>query len=396
MRASPRAALLAFAAVTLALPFALAADEPASADAPVDPDHAREIFVGVLPKLERAVDQFDEGEELPDKTWLWGADKESNQREIDELLDEAIDILSDSALSEARDRIRVLQDKAEASRLLIADYRQRRALARPAGKTSGIDRVNPFVKTREDYDDLIEDEEKALAAWRQEIEKEKIVFRETLASMGVDISPEGVDALLATVSGDDFVRMCSVFDNLKQTTVILRRLTDESGESLDVAKRYYGMYMIIAQILDRIQKVYVRTIYETYIPQLQEFESRANENIAEARRLIRNGQGDERILQSNIAANELTISAVRKYVDYLEDLARFTLEKNRETERIVATAVNTYRTVSVSSNLADLIREGSMRFDQMLRLEMPPLREFQNAQLRREFERLTTIMTEDR
>jgi len=52
-------------------------------------------------------------------------------------------------------------------------------------------------------------------------------------------------------------------------------------------------------------------------------------------------------------------------------------------------ADNTYRTVSLSSSVVSMIREGANTFDQLISLQMPDIREFQNAEVREEFRNLT-------
>ena len=69
---------------------------------------------------------------------------------------------------------------------------------------------------------------------------------------------------LSSVSGDDIVTMAVVFDNIKHVTTQLQELTEQSGEALDVSKRYYGMYVVMIHVMDRIQKSFVRDINEKH------------------------------------------------------------------------------------------------------------------------------------
>lgn len=55
-------------------------------------------------------------------------------------------------------------------------------------------------------------------------------------------------------------------------------------------------------------------------------------------------------------------------------------------------ANNTYNTVSLSSAVASMIREGTNTFDQLIGLQMPDIREFNNDQIRDEFRILTERM----
>ena len=59
---------------------------------------------------------------------------------------------------------------------------------------------------------------------------------------------------------------------------------------------------------------------------------------------------------------------------------------------IIATAENTYRTVTLSTNLVALLRQGLDHFDALTRLKPPGLVVFQNAAVESEFRRLTERM----
>jgi hypothetical protein len=155
------------------------------------------------------------------------------------------------------------------------------------------------------------------------------------------------------------------------------------------------MYVIIAKILDRVQTQYLATIRDRQLPLLRDYIKQAEANIAEARRLMRAAGDDRTALASNIEANELTIEAAGFYMDYLADMATLIDEQHRETQRILATATNTYKTVDVSVNVGELIVNGQKSLERLMQLEMPELRAFNNDVLRREYHRLSDKMRKD-
>ncbi len=52
-------------------------------------------------------------------------------------------------------------------------------------------------------------------------------------------------------------------------------------------------------------------------------------------------------------------------------------------------ATNTYETVKVSGELVDLMQSSQRLLDNLRSLEVPPLRTFENLEMKREFDRLT-------
>ncbi len=374
-----RIAVLAAACAGLA-PRAGRAGEPA--------EWKGKVFGAVEPKLSEHLDLMDRQERLPERRWF-GADKRSNQRAMDELLDEAIKALCVSGLDDCRQRLRALEREAREGRRTLNRYRRERISAPPK---AALNWAEAWRKSKEDYDRLIADEEKHIEACQKQIKNLKTEFAKQMRAIGLDLSDEAVESLLSSVSGDDFISMCIVFDNVKMVTEQLRKLTEQTGEDLASAKRYYGMYVVLVKVLDRVQKQFIRKIRDVYIPQLQKFSERAQSNIAEARRLIEAGQGDAAILQANIRSNELTQRAAEYYADYLRQQARMVENENRELQKTLATALNTYKTVKLSSDVAMLISRGLRNFDAIMKLRLPVLREFRNSALQRKFQILTQQM----
>ena len=348
------------------------------------------LFEQVLPTLEKARALVDRHEELPDISHVpFVTDKESNSVEINKLLDQAIERLEISSVSDYRQQIREIQQSIQAAHRQIADYRRRKVSAPRQEELSRLEKVNPFVLTKEGCDELVASAREQVQALEAQLIDLKRSFAEELQGIGLQIDGDAVDSLLSSVSGDDIVSMAIVFDNIKHLTTQLQRLSEESSEAPDVAKRYYGMYVVMVQIMDRLQKTFVSDIHDVHIPKLEEFVAQAATNIDQAERLIDTAGGDAATLRANIASNELTRETARLYVDYLEQNAALIAADNREAQKNLATAMNTYMTVRLSSDVANLMETGRRNFDTLMKLRVPPMREFDNAAIRKEFERMT-------
>ena len=353
------------------------------------------LFERVVPKLGRTIDLVDRHDELPDHTYFFGEDKASNLNQINRLLDQAIDALAVSGLRDARLRIRRLEDKVDAAHRAIATHQRKKVSAPTDEELNLLDQANPFVVTRSGYDQRIEAERKKIERYKAALDRIKTAFTKRLEDFGLEIDRPTVDGLLSSVTGDDLLDMAVVFRNVKRLTVQLEKLTNQSGEALDAAKRYYGMYVVLVKVLDHTQTRFMDEIRDEHIPQLEMFAQQARANIAQARRLIETGNGHEKTLRKNIESNQTTYETARLYVDYLSRQADMVAEENEAVQRNLATAMNTYQTVKLSSNVAALIQSGREDFEELMSLRLPYLREFQNKVIRKEFERMTEQLRSD-
>ena len=360
--------------------------EPNAAPDPAEPDaFQRQVLREIFDPLEEAAERYDRHDEL-DKRSLFGADQKSNQKAIDALLDEAIEILGLSEVGSVREEIRELEAKIAAAEQRLSRDREARLSAPFESELNAIEKT--LTASREDYDERIEENETLVADTEVAIVELKQRFRQELRDIGVELSPEAIEGLLTTVSGDDFVEMCVVFDNVRNVTVQLQELTEEAGEALDVARRYYGSYVVLVRIMDRLQREFVRRVSDEQLPRLKDFQAKARENIAQAQRNLADG-GDPEIAEANIRSNQLTIDACELYSEYLVEQARDVTAQNDALQKRLRDAINTYQTVQLSSQVAELLAEGQRNFSALLELDLPELRGFENAELQAEFQRLT-------
>ncbi len=345
-----------------------------------DQDHFDRVWDRVFQKLEDTLALQERQAELPESAWL-GADQQSNQRAINELLDETVDILSTSNVEGYRERIRILKTEIAEARQEIADYRRRRVSA-PAESL--------IKKTVEDYDRAIEKREADIERYEEELAAIKREFAAELRGMGLELSDEQVDFLLSTVVGDNLIDLGIVFDNVKAITVQLEQLVEQSGENLQSARRYYGLYVVLLKSLNHMHLQIEQAIAEQYVPQIDAIIDRAQTLGAETRALQTRSPEKKDLLTANLEAQKLTIRAGRAYRRYLTEQAQQVIRARKDLEKDIAAAWNTYETVRISGELVGLVRSSRRLLDGLLNRQVPPLRPFQNLEMKREFEMLTT------
>lgn len=349
---------------------------------------AAKLFGRVIDPLTEASKAYEEHESLDKSSWF-GKDQSDNQKRINQLLDEAIEVLQIAEIEDARQTIRNLEE--ENAGLLDQMVKDREArLAAPTQEE--LNRLQKtYTMSREEYDARIDEAAQKLSDNKEAILRTQLEFVQQMRGIGVELDLESAQSLLSTVTGDDFVKMCVVFDNVRGVTVQLQELTEASGESLEAAKRYYGSYVVLIRLLDHVQKDFIRRAREEMIPQLAEYRTKAEKLIVDAQNNMAAG-GDRTIGEQNIRSNELTIQAARLYTDYLHEQADEIEQRNQQLQIALRDAENTFDTVALSSEVATLLKEGSRNFAALLRLDLPPLRGFENAELKAEFERLTERM----
>lgn len=336
--------------------------------------------------LDDALELFDDAQLRPGEENLAFYDflsrtRQSQERKVEGYLDAAGEALGISSISNRRQRIADLREKIYVTRQLVSTYRRKRISAPQST-------YNPLVVTRSGYDKKIQSAKGEIQKAEQDIAEEKIILVTDLNRIGMDLDAETVDNLLESITGDEFVRVSIIFDNAKRFAEELERLTNESGEDLEAAKRYYGVYLMLLKTVSRLQEKFVENVDNEYYPKLDEFARKAQRNIAEARKAIRLG-GDETVLANNIDNNQLTYDAAMFYKEGLAQQKHQMMMANLECKKNILTATNTYKTVALSKDVAELIAVSRRAFDSITGLTVPDLRPFKNQKMKEAFSQMT-------
>lgn len=337
------------------------------------------VWESVVPKLEDALELEERQAQLPERSWL-GADRLSNRAAIDELLDEAVEVLSIAPAQRYRDDIQMLQGRIASARAEIAEFRRKRVSA-PAAST--------LEKTVADYDRLIGQRETEIERLKEQMADSREAFAEELRAMGLALSEEQVGFLLSTVVGDHMVDLGILFDNVKAITLQLEELVVQSGEDLQSARRYYGLYVVLLKALDRMHLQIEEAIGEQYLPQIDSILARAESLAGETRYLLHESPDKAALLNANLEAQQLTIEAATVYRQYLDDQSREMERARRKLGNDIAAAWNTYETVRVSGELVGLVKSSQQLLEGLMTRQVPALRPFENLEMQRELERLT-------
>jgi len=346
---------------------------------PDEPPPTAAIWKALVPRLEETLQLEEDRPRLPDRAWL-GRDKQDAEADINALLETSVAILSRSPVQDYRAQIEALRTRISEARVEIDQFRR----ARIAAPTDSL-----IATTVEGYDQRIAEREADIRRYQAELERIKGQFVTELRAMGIELSSDQVDLLLATVVCDNLIDLGIVFDNVKAITQQLETLVEDSGEDLESARRYYGMYVVLLRALARMHQDVAQAIETRYIPEINAIAERAADLSQETRALMRAQPERVELLRNNLQAQQLTIEAARVYRDYLAEQRKEVEQAQSALAADIKTAWNTYQTVRVSGELVDLVQSSQHLLDGLLNREVPPLRPFQNRQMQRELEKLT-------
>ena len=362
-----------------------------------------ELWEKMLPKFRSALKLKDKQDTLPDSS-LFHDDKKSNQNEINQLLDEAVRILVISDTQTYRRQIDSLEKDIQEAKKKIVEYEEKRISApsdKPAWKA--------WENSKEDYAGKIEDQKERIAKDENDIESVKGLLRNELQQLGLDVNSEQVDFLLSTIVGENVIQVIVAFNNVKALTVQLEHLMVQSGENIETARRYYGMYTVLLEILDRMYHQVIQDIDRKYIPQivggkddqgkkLEGIIPKTEKLMKETNRLLQKDSSakNREVLAANVRAQKLTLEAGKLYRSYLEEQRSDLSAAKQKLAPDLAAAKNTYETVKVSSELVAMMKSGQNLFDTLKSLQVPELRVFENLEMKKEFQKLTVQMKSPR
>lgn len=344
------------------------------------------FFEDAHDSLDSALKLFDDAQRRPEEDDLAFYDflsrtKESQERKVEGYLDAAGEALGISSISNRRNRIAELREKIADTRRDLTTYQRKRVSAPDSA-------YNPLIVTKSGYDKKIQKAKDSIVEAGEAIDAQKQQLVKDLNRIGMKLDPKSIDSLLESITGDEFVRVSIIFDNAKQFAAELERLTNESGEDLEAAKKYYGVYLMLLKTVSRLQEKFVENVDGEYYPKLDKFAEVARANINEAKRAIELG-GDETVLRSNIDSNQLTYDAANFYKEGLAHQKHQMMMANLETKKNILTAANTYKTVALSKDVAALMAVSRRAFDSISGLSVPDLRPFQNEKMKEAFGQMT-------
>lgn len=367
--------------------FTLSEQERQQARHDEEDERFRQMWSQLFSEMQDGVQLVDKIKQAP-QSRFFGEDKQSLQEDLDKILDKMV-VLEDENINDYRHKIAEIDDYIATSKANIARYREQRITA---------PRSHMVKTTKEAYDKKIAQEQENIKLYRQESQRIKIYLRERLQDMGIKLSQEQVEVLLSRVDGDDIIQMSVVFDVLKKITQRLMQLTRESGEDIQQARKYYGMHVVLLEMVNYMQDKYIEQVDKIYIPRIDTIINKtlATRNTAQARLKEQTGPGRRTIYQKNIQAQTLTLKAARLYKNNLEEQKAKVRKAQQVIKKDLQLAQNTYDTVELSADFLSVLKTSQASFDVLMNLQVPEIVPFENLQMKNKFQELSETLRKDK
>ena len=214
---------------------------------------------------------------------------------------------------------------------------------------------------------------------------------QNLRSIGLSLPGSAAERCIFPVNVETIIDNAVVARDIAVVVENLNRFLDSNDFA--TAKRYFGMYLIMIDVQAECYRQYLdksedgewrRGINEI----LRNAEAAARSDEANAAQ-PRFKESEREIFRHNAEVNRRTIEAGNAYLELLREHEKIIRAKLREAERIREVAQSSWNTVSLASDLRDIVRTSHDAFQALLSLELPPLALFDDAALQAEFEAIT-------
>ena len=327
----------------------------------------------------------DKQETLPRSTWIpFREDQKSNGKKIDALLDKAVSILINGEAGDIRREASKLRDTITKQKTELDDLRNERITA---PEKSSL----PWKLTKAKADERIARLQEEIADTEGRLGAVTSKLTDALKAIGLELDDAQTDVLLNSVTGDDLMQNTIVFSNVKAVVAKLEELAQNDTNTLEITRRYTGMYLVLNDLLIHTQEELVRKIDGEYKAQLKAIIAEADALRKEA--LLRSNQNIYSVEQrkgfaANAQSNALTIQVANLYMELLDSQRAGAMESLKSLRLNRDLAENTYKTVRSSGELRGLIHTGLKVFDAVGALKMPELKVFENGAMRIEFEEI--------
>lgn len=324
-------------------------------------------------------------ETLPPSSWIpFREDQQTNGKKIDELLDRALVMLSVGDAGNARTKAIMLRNRIAALRVELDNLRNE--------KINAPESSYMFWKTTKDKaDKKISALESELAACENELKATSSRLAAELRKIGLELTEAQTDILLNSVTGEDILQNTIIFDNVKAVVTKLEELSQNDTNTLEITRRYTGMYLVLNDLLIHTQEELIRKIDGEYKPRLKEITAEAES----VRKVAQKNSNDNSYTTSqrksfalNAESNTATIEAAALYGELLDSQKLAIMDSISILRRNRDLAENTYKTVRSSGELRGLIHSGLSAFDAVSVLSMPELKIFENGAMRAEFDEI--------
>ena len=343
-------------------------------------DRALEIWDDLKDKFDDIKELKSKRNQAPDES-IFGKTKRDYDEKIESIFQILSVITNDPQIVKDRSTLEKLKSKIESSELKSADLKTKAQLATGKDKEKLIDRSNSHQTDINEYNDS----------------RNELLFnvQNRLEAYGLSLDTDQVKVLLSRVDADDIIGMTTSFSVIAKLTQQFSEATFESGENLQIARNYYFMHVILLELQMHIQRNYIDRLKNVYLVKLGKLKRENGTLITETKSLVGSSKGShKKVAEQNLKSQQFT----RKVLVLYEEILRKDLYKIQNGLKKVndnyLVALNTYKTVNVSADLAVLMAGNNNLFNEVMSLQAPELIPFENLQIQDAFETLSLQLSD--
>ncbi len=214
---------------------------------------------------------------------------------------------------------------------------------------------------------------------------------DNLRNVGLNMPGSAAERCIFPVNVEKLIDNAIVAKDIAVVVENLGRFLD--AEDLETAKRYFGMYLVMIDVQTEGFRQYLEK------SENGEWRKGINEILRGAEAAVKSdtanaAQGrftdhEREIFRKNAAMNKKTVEAATAYLDLLKQHEDIIRGKLREAERVREVAQSSWNTVSLASDLKEIVKTSHEAFEALLSLELPPLALFDDSALQAEFDAIT-------
>lgn len=303
----------------------------------------------------------------------------SNENKIEKTIKNLLKEFNDNDLDFYRDDYFNLSEKISSIDKKVAELRA----------ASVLEGDNKYQGSIEKF----EQDQKQLRAMQ---ERALTFFESRLNNYGIKLTREQTETLISRCDAHENSQMTSVFYLIKCIVEQLARALKESNEDLDIAKKYYAIFVGLLEIQLYIQDMYIKKIDSTYVPNLTVILKQSYALQDETTKLAKNSPNThQEIYKQNLKSQRVTIEVAELYCSILDKQKEKVITARKLVSERHKVAKNTLSTVSITAELSSLIRESENLFNELINLQTPEFEGFQNNTMKEEFIRMTEKIKEN-
>jgi hypothetical protein len=215
------------------------------------------------------------------------------------------------------------------------------------------------------------------------IERLQVHLQERLEFFGTKLTIDQVNQLTTRVDGNDIAKSIAIMDVTRQITSTLGELMEANSFAPETTTEYYGVYLILSEMLGYTQKQMIFNIDNKYLRTLDSFKAEAFKNIENSTTAKLSASEEFQALhQNNIDVNQRLLSGIELYKKLLINQKGLLENANKKTIEQINVAYLTYQTASNSANVIGMIKQTQSNIEALLAMQIPEIIPYDDIQTR--------------